>query len=115
MRWLPRFRHCLYVDRKCLDTLSKLPENFEELKPNDFECNVVVVVIDGGFDERMRGPDQGLHPAVEGCTERYVGWRYEEIDTVISLYNELHYEPLSNLEYKRPPLVSNGGLNSMPP
>lgn len=114
VRRLPRFRRCLYVDRKCLDTLSKLPENFDELQPNDFECNVVVVAIDGGFDERTRGPDQGLHPDVEGCTEDYVGWRYEEIDTVVSLYNELHYEPLSNLEYKRPTLISNGGLSSMP-
>lgn len=37
-----------------------------------------------------------------------MGWRREEIDAMISLYKELHYEPLSNLEYKRPPPVSNG-------
>ncbi|KAG6365845.1 hypothetical protein INS49_000021 [Diaporthe citri] len=63
---LPRFKHCLYVDRKSLETLAKMPEGFCELERTDLESNVVVVVIDGAFDERMPGSDQGLHPDVEG-------------------------------------------------
>lgn len=119
VRWLPRFKHCLYVDRKCLDTLSTLPENYCELQRTDLDSNVVVVVIDGAFDERTRGErrlglDQGLHPAVEGCTERYVGWRYEDIEMVVSTYDESHHEPLSDFDYKRPPLISPNGLDSMP-
>lgn len=36
---------------------------------------------------------------------------------LFSLYNELYVEPLSNLGvyvYERPPLISNGGVSSMP-
>lgn len=114
VRRLPRFKHCLYVDRKCLDTLSRLPENYCELQRTDHESNVVVVVIDGAFDERTPGSDQGLHPDVEGCTERYVGWRYEDIEMVVTTYNESHHEPLSDFDYKRPPLISPNGFSSMP-
>lgn len=113
VRRLPRFKHCLYVDRKCLDTLSRLPENFREL-PKGFESNVVVVVLDGAFDEGEHGSNRGLHPDVEGCTEKYVGWRYEEIDLVVSTYDESHTYPLSHQAYKRPPLISPFGFNSMP-
>ncbi|KAI7784813.1 hypothetical protein LA080_009132 [Diaporthe eres] len=111
---LPRFKHCLYVDRKCLDTLAKMPENFFELKRKGVQSNVVVVVIDGAFDERTPGSDQGLHPDVEGCTEQYVGWRYEDIDLIISTYQQSHQYPLSHQAYRRPPLISPFGFNSMP-
>lgn len=113
VRQLPRFKHCLYVDRKCLDTLSRLPENYRELQGRKFRTNVVVAAIDGGFDGSARGSDHGSHPEVEGCTQRYVGWRYEVLDTLNALYEELHCEPLDNLEYRRPPLVTTGEL-SMP-
>lgn len=112
---LPRFKHCLYVDRKCLDTLAKMPENFcDEPERRGLESNVVVVVIDGAFGERAPGPDQGLHPDVEGCTEWYVGWRYEEIDLVNSTYLDSHQWPLSHQAYRRPPLIAPFGHNSMP-
>lgn len=111
---LPRFKHCLYVDRKCLDTVAEIPEGFCEHKRRGDESNVVVVVIDGGFDQRAPGPDQGLHPDVEGCTERYVGWRYEEIDLVMSTYQESHQYPLSHQAYRRPPLIAPFGFKSMP-
>lgn len=110
---LPRFKHCLYVDRKCLDTLVRMPSNYSELR--GIESNVVVVVIDGAFDEGPSGSGQGSHPDVEGCTEWYVGWRYEDIEMVASTYKKSHESPLSNGQiYKRPPLISPIGFKSMP-
>lgn len=111
---LPRFKHCLYVDRKCLDTVAKLPEGFCEVKRRGDRSNVVVVVIDGAFDERVPGWDRGLHPDVEGCTEWYVGWRYEEVDLVMSTYQDSHQWPLSHQAYRRPPLIAPFGFKSMP-
>lgn len=110
---LPRFKHCLYVDRRCLDTLSRMPAIYGDLR--DSESNVVAVVIDGTFDERTRDSDQGLHPAVEGCTEWYVGWRYDDIGMVASTFQKSHEYPLSDEQtYKRPPLISPFGFKSMP-
>lgn len=112
---LPRFKHCLYVDRKCLDTLAKMPEDFcEEPEQRGLESNVVVVVIDGAFSERAPGPDRGLHPDIEGCTKWYVGWRYEKIDLVNATYLDSHDWPLSHQAYRRPPLIAPFGHNSMP-
>ncbi|GKT42728.1 uncharacterized protein ColSpa_02909 [Colletotrichum spaethianum] len=109
---LPRFRHCVYVDQKCLDTLAALPANQDD----DLGelSNVVAVVIDGAFDKRTPGDDEGSYPDIEGCTERYVGWRYEGIDMLVHTYEESHNYPLSHIDYKRPPLISPNGLSSMP-
>lgn len=101
-QWLSRFKHCLYVDRKCLDTLTKMLATYLETQGKDQKSNVVVVVIDGRFDETTRHSDQGLHPDVEGCTEWYVAWRYEEIEQVVETYHESHQYPLSDIDYKRP-------------
>lgn len=117
---LPRFKHCLYVDRRCLDTLAKMPDNYFERQRTDsrLESNVVVVIIDGRFEERPRGgPDgdyPGVLPDVEGCTERYVGWRYEDVDLIVTTYDESHIYGLSHQAYKRPPLISPFGHGSMP-
>ncbi|KAK1564276.1 uncharacterized protein LY79DRAFT_530181 [Colletotrichum navitas] len=110
---LPRFRYCVYVDRKCLDTLARLPAN-QDKEDYDELSNVVAVVIDGAFDKRTPGDDKGLYPDIEGCTERYVGWRYEGIDMLVNTYEESHNYPLSHIDYKRPPLISPDGLSSMP-
>ncbi|KAJ0269100.1 hypothetical protein Brms1b_011242 [Colletotrichum noveboracense] len=107
---LPRFKHCVYVDRKCLDTLAGLPADCDEEKL----FNVVAVVIDGSFDEKTPGDDEGLYPDIEGCTARYVGWRYEDIEMLVDTYEESHNYPLSHIDYKRPPLISPNGRRSMP-
>lgn len=118
---LPRYKRCLYVDRKCLDTLAKMPADYLETQPHPrgVRPNVVVVVIDGLFDRRRRDleMDQLSYPDVEGCTTWYVGWRYEEVDFLVSTYENAHSEPLSEFfAYKRPPLISHGisDQDSMP-
>lgn len=108
---LPRYKRCLYVDRKCLDTLAKMPANYLETQPHPrgLRPKVVVVVLDGLFDGRRRDleMDQQSYPDVEGCTTWYVGWRYEDVDSLVSTYEENHSEPLSEFfAYKRPPLIS---------
>lgn len=117
VKLLPRFRYCLYVDRKCLDTLADLPADyFEPRSPRDDpDCNVVVVAIDGAFDERKkRDSERGLQPEVEGCTKWYVGWRYEYLDMAVTTYDECHNIPLDDMEYSRPPLISMSLGKSMP-
>lgn len=109
---LPRFKHCVYVDRKCLDTLAKLPNNYRGARME--LSNMVTVVIDGAFDRRTPGDDEGLYSEIEGCTERYVGWRYEEVEMPVGTYEESHQYPLSHIDYKRPPLISPFGRQSMP-
>lgn len=111
---LPRFKHCLSVDRKCLNTLAKMPANDLETRGEDYESNVVVVVIDVRFDEGTPHSDDELHPDVEGCTELYVGWRYEEIDQVVETYHDSHrYYSLDGIDYTRPPLIAPNGFDSM--
>ncbi|KAJ0360196.1 hypothetical protein COL26b_014151 [Colletotrichum chrysophilum] len=107
---LPRFKHCVYVDRKCLDTLAGLPADCDE----EELFKVVAVVIDGSFDEKTAGDDEGLYPDIEGCTARYVGWRYEDIEMLVDTYEETHNYPLNHIDYKRPPLISPNGRRSMP-
>ncbi|KAF3798873.1 hypothetical protein GCG54_00008331 [Colletotrichum gloeosporioides] len=107
---LPRFKHCVYVDRKCLDTLAGLPADCDE----EELFKVVAVVIDGSVDEKIPGDEEGLYPDIEGCTARYVGWRYEDIEMLVDTYEESHNYPLSHIDYKRPPLISPNGLRSMP-
>ncbi|KAF5497584.1 hypothetical protein CGCS363_v008591 [Colletotrichum siamense] len=109
---LPRFKHCVYVDRKCLETLAKLPNNYRGARME--LSNMVTVIIDGAFDRRTPGDDEGLYSEIEGCTERYVGWRYEEVEMLVGTYEESHQYPLSHIDYKRPPLISPFGRKSMP-
>ncbi|KDN65634.1 hypothetical protein CSUB01_05410 [Colletotrichum sublineola] len=109
---LPRFKYCVYVDRKCLDTLARLPANY---RGTEWELSdVVAVLIDGAFDERTPGDDVGLYPDIEGCTERYVGWRYESIEMLAATYEGCHNYNLGHIDYKRPPLISPDGFESMP-
>lgn len=111
---LPRFQHCVYVDRKCLDTVAELPASYMSSRGRRPGSNVVAVVIDGTFDETTPSNDQGLYPDVEGCTGRYVGWRYDDIEMLVNTYEEAHDYSLSGIEDKRPPLISPFGFKSMP-
>lgn len=113
VKWLPRFKHCVYVDRKCLDTLAKMPADYLEPQWLRRHSDVLAVVIDGAFDQRIPGPDQGMYPDLEGCTERYVGWKYEEIEMLVNTYDEAHVLPLSEIEYQRPLLSGPTGYRPM--
>lgn len=108
---LPRYKHCVYVDRKCLDTLAGWSE---DCGGKEIDVGVVAVVVDGSFDEKTPGGGGGSYPEIEGCTERYVGWRYETLDMLVGTYDESHNYPLSDIDYQRPPLISPYGSDSMP-
>ncbi|KAI8270552.1 hypothetical protein K4K58_009889 [Colletotrichum sp. SAR11_239] len=107
---LPRFNYCVYVDRKCLDTLAKLPENYFMSSWLRERSNLVAVML----DKKAPGNRRDVWPDVEGCTKRYVGWRYEEVDMLVSTYEECHMYDLSHIDYQRPPLISPSGRKSMP-
>ncbi|GKT49236.1 uncharacterized protein ColSpa_09417 [Colletotrichum spaethianum] len=81
-----------------------MPANYLEPQRLRLPSDVLAVVVDGAFDQRIPGPDYGTYPGIEGCTERYVGWKYEEIEMLVNTYDEAHQYPLSEIEYKRPPL-----------
>ncbi|KAK2055317.1 hypothetical protein LY76DRAFT_662379, partial [Colletotrichum caudatum] len=95
---LPRFRNCVYVDRKCLDTVAELPAHFDKVQGRRRESNVVAVVIDSDFDKLITGVGQGIHPDIEGCTKRYVSWRYKEVEMLVGTYEESHNPPLSHID-----------------
>ncbi|KAF0315194.1 hypothetical protein GQ607_017577 [Colletotrichum asianum] len=107
---LPRFNYCVYVDRKCLDTLAMVPENYFMSSRLREQSNLVAVML----DKKAPGNRRDVWPEVEGCTGRYVGWRYEEVDMLVGTYEESHMYDLSHIDYKRPPLISPSGRKSMP-
>lgn len=120
---LPRYTYCLYVDQKCLDTVTAFAEKFP--KPSRFAPSpppLVAVLIDGDFDESqyVRGgarasPDErGQHPAVDGRTCWYVGWEYVDTNTLGSLYDELHSLRLDDpRDYTRPPKITPCGFEAL--
>ncbi|KZL68181.1 hypothetical protein CI238_08887 [Colletotrichum incanum] len=94
------------------DTVFILPANYRGARMD--LSNMVTVIIDGACDKRTPGDDEGSYPDIEGCTERYVCWRYEEVEMLVGTYEESHQYPLNHIDYKRPPLISSFGHESMP-
>lgn len=122
-----RFKYCLYVDQKCLDTLEPFQRAGENpsmqghmglyLRPP-----MVIVVIDRRWRPRrihIKEKDRG-HPLIEGCDERYVGWAYMKAFTIASLYNDFSHDreeldnPYAPESYARPPRITPYGADSMP-
>lgn len=120
---LPRFTYCLYVDQKCLNTVTAFAEKFPP--PHRFAPippPLVAVMIDGDFDESqyVRGgsraalEDQGEFPAIDGRTCKYVGWEYVDVQSLGSLYDNLHSRHMdSPRDYKRPPKISPLGYEAL--
>ncbi|KAF6835288.1 hypothetical protein CPLU01_04368 [Colletotrichum plurivorum] len=119
-----RFKYCLYVDQKCLDTL----EPFQRAGENPYMQDImgkyqrppmVIVVVDRRWRPRrihIKEKDRG-HPPIEGCDEHYVGWAYMRSFITASLYHDFSgdYEKLEDREsYARPPLLTPYGALSMP-
>jgi hypothetical protein len=97
---LPRFAYCLYVDQTCLNSLKAF-EKFAAKGNKGKEPPITVVIVDAGFNK----PKSGREPEVEGCTSRYVGWMYMEVEFIPSLYNRLHSQDLDDYDYIRPPKI----------
>ncbi|WYZ42284.1 hypothetical protein EsH8_V_001179 [Colletotrichum jinshuiense] len=122
---LPRFKHCLYVDQKCLDTLEPFQKSEGDpalqgsrLFKYTREPMVLAIVDRLWTPDRRDGNvtmnDRG-YPPIEGCDRKYVGWEYANASCMASYYNELHGSDLDDYtDYLRPPAISPGGFKSMP-
>lgn len=68
---IPRFRCCIYVDQKYLDTLQKRLECESSSSRSSQPPSVVCTVID--LDCQPGGGGPGEYPDLEGCTKEYPG------------------------------------------
>ncbi|KAF9878879.1 hypothetical protein CkaCkLH20_03779 [Colletotrichum karsti] len=118
---LPRFRYCLYVDQKCLDTLERFQQSESDpilgpyLRPS-----MVFILIDRLWTPKRRrgdeGMDEGGYPPIEGCEREYVGWAYFTAIGVVGSYEEfIEVEMGSRLDYYvRPPGIGPYCRETMP-
>lgn len=115
---LPRFTYCLYVDQKCLNTVSAFSQSFP--RPSRRASRpppLVAALIDGDFDEsryvqgglRAAPAERGQFPAVDGRTCGYVGWEYVDTHSLGGRYDRLHTLRLDDpMDYQRPPRIAPG-------
>jgi hypothetical protein len=117
---LPRFTYCIYVDQKCLNTLTAFAEKYppphrRAPKPP----SLVVALVDGDYDEsqyvsggaRAEPDERGQHPEIDGRSCKYVGWQYTDVGSLASMYDTLASERLDGRDYQRPPKISPLGFD----
>ncbi|KAH7166405.1 hypothetical protein EDB81DRAFT_918820 [Dactylonectria macrodidyma] len=98
----PRFRYCIYIDQKCLDTVDQY-ETWVATGAEGKLKNVVCAVLDK--DCGLSGRGRRGFPSVEGCVRSDTGWMYMTIKCVPDVYNRLSYQALAEADYERPPAV----------
>ncbi|KAJ0120530.1 hypothetical protein J7T55_015259 [Diaporthe amygdali] len=120
---LPRFTYCLYVDQKCLNTVTAFAEKFP--KPSflaPIPPPLVAVLVDSDFNESLyvgggyrAAPDErGQFPAIDGRTCKYIGWAYVDVNGLGSWYDELHRLRLDDaMSYRRPPKIMPLGFEAL--
>lgn len=108
---MARYRFCIYVDQKCLDTI----EPYQAWVAAGSKGNVqrprpVCAIIAEEVDPEGEGKDG--HPSVDGCTRYFPGWMYAAFGAIPGLYNKLTIDGLTDgiREYARPPSVYPPGL-----
>ncbi|KAF5631191.1 hypothetical protein F52700_6895 [Fusarium sp. NRRL 52700] len=99
---LPRYRYCIYVDQKCLDTVDQYAACVEA-GAEGHERVVACVVLDGKCEPGGRG--RNGYPSIEGSTKEYTGWIYTGVEGIPQLYNRLFHEELEEQDAPRPPGV----------
>ncbi|RBQ72999.1 hypothetical protein FVER14953_07909 [Fusarium verticillioides] len=99
---LPRYRYCIYVDQKCLDTVDQYAA-WVEVGAEGHERVVACVVLDGKCEPGGRG--RNGYPSIEGCTKEYTGWIYTDVEGIAGLYDTLFHEELEEQDSPRPPGV----------
>ncbi|KAF9879531.1 hypothetical protein CkaCkLH20_03074 [Colletotrichum karsti] len=120
---IARFRYCLYVDQKCLDTLEQFQNSEGDFVGQIAQYSrppMVIVLVDSQWTPSRKGvpkKDRGF-PPIEGTDKRNVGWLYTRALDLTSFYDELsqNYGVVDFDDfYARPPIISPGfsGL-SMP-
>ncbi|KAJ4140848.1 hypothetical protein NW768_000052 [Fusarium equiseti] len=102
---LPRFRYCIYVDQKCLDTVNQYKAWADAGGPGSPE-HVVYVILDKRC--KPEGQGKGGFPRIEGCSREYTGWQYAGVDAIADVYNTLSIKDLSEDDYVRPPHIFPG-------
>ncbi|KAG8666334.1 hypothetical protein FPOAC2_11442 [Fusarium poae] len=98
----PRFRYCIYVDQKCLDTVAQY-EAWAKAGAEGVGKQVVCVVLDKNC--HRKGEGKGRFPRIEGCSREYTGWQYISVHCLAGLYDKLSKQELSGYDYTRPPMV----------
>lgn len=106
-RWLiPRFTHCLVVDRGSVQTLLNYETWDGELKRRP---PVACAIVDGRWESPGRGPESC--PPIENCRKGYVGWMYITLKFVVPMYSENNTQDWNNegiRNYERPPQIMPG-------
>lgn len=105
---IPRFNHCLVVDKACMHSLisHKLwtPGGEMPLAPK-----VACVIPDSNWKPPGKGP--AVYPPVENCKQFYVGWMYFNAQVILGVYNDNSgpdYEDEGIQSYIRPPMLMGG-------
>ncbi|KAJ3542583.1 hypothetical protein NM208_g4014 [Fusarium decemcellulare] len=105
----PRFKYCIYVDQKCLDTVDQY-EAWVGAGAGGALKHVVCAILDK--DCSLHGRGRRGFPAIEGCVRQDTGWMYMGVDFIPCVYNRLSCEDLAE-DYERPPEVWPSG-DAMP-
>ncbi|WXC62913.1 hypothetical protein SNK03_008731 [Fusarium graminearum] len=100
----PRFRYCIHVDQKCLDTVAQY-EAWADAGAEGDDKQVVYVVLDKNCHRKGEGEGEGRFPRIEGCSREYTGWQYTSVHCLAHLYDKLSKQELSGYDYTRPPMV----------
>ncbi|KAJ3464728.1 hypothetical protein MRS44_009514 [Fusarium solani] len=102
LRKRPRFKYCIYVDQRCLDTVDQY-QAWVEQGAIGIPKTVVCAILDRTSKPSGRGRDG--YPSVEGCTKMDTGWMYTDVSVLSGVYDRLSVEELSKRDYERPPEV----------
>lgn len=117
---LPRFTYCIYVDKKCLNTLPAFAERFP--RAHRFAPRppaLVVALVDGDYDEslyvsggaRAEPDERGQYPEIDGRNCKYVGWQYVDVSCLATQYDKLDSRRMDGRTYKRPPTIAPLGYD----
>ncbi|KAM3546857.1 hypothetical protein ARSEF1564_000170 [Beauveria bassiana] len=113
---VPRFMYCVYVDQRCLRTLTAF-DDWLRLDRNGPMQYLACALVDKNCPPGGEGA-AGM-PLVDGCDRYYTGWMYAHVGSLPELYNTLGHQRLISgpNNYARPPRIYPGHLYgaSVPP
>lgn len=107
-----RFTHCLFVDKRCLDTLAAeanwiaAGSNYNIVEEEGMSSYVVCALVDVQVTPLGKGPPG--YPNIEECTKLYTGWMYISLTGIVELYDIVSKDGLLQFgysDYFRPPHV----------
>ncbi|KPM46252.1 hypothetical protein AK830_g248 [Neonectria ditissima] len=99
---MARFKYCIYVDQKCLDTVDQY-ETWVQAGAKGVTKAVVCAILDKDYKPTGRGK-RGFQ-SIEGCVRENTGWMYTEVGCTAGLYDKFSSSRMGEWDYKRPPEV----------